>query len=61
MPSRLSQGKSIIKKTIKINNAKIRQSLSPRPHNTISLKTQAQIKHLTTSKRTTPPLLVSLI
>jgi hypothetical protein len=39
MPSRLSQGKGIIEKTIKINNTKVRQSLSPRPYNTVLLKT----------------------
>jgi len=39
MPSRLSQGKGIIKKTIKTNNTKVRQSLSPRPYNTVSLRT----------------------
>jgi hypothetical protein len=39
MPFRLSQGKSIIKKTIKTNNIKIKQSLSPRPYNIILLKT----------------------
>jgi hypothetical protein len=39
MPFRLSQGKGIIKKTIKINNAKFRQSLSLRPYNIILLKT----------------------
>jgi hypothetical protein len=39
MPSRLSQDKGIIKKTIKINNIKVRQSLSPRPYNTVLLKT----------------------
>jgi hypothetical protein len=50
MPSGLSQGKGIIKKTIKINNAKVGQSLSPRPYNTVSLRTQAQVKHSTTSK-----------
>ena len=61
MSSRLSQGKGIIKKTIKTNNTKVRQSLSPRPYNTVSLRTQARVKHLTTSKGTTPPLLVSLI
>jgi hypothetical protein len=61
MPSRLSQGKGIIKKTIKINNIKVRQSLSPRPYNTVSLRTQIWVKHLTTSKGTTLLLLVSLI
>jgi hypothetical protein len=39
MPFRLSQGKGIIKKTIKINNAKVRQSLSPKPYNTVLLRT----------------------
>jgi hypothetical protein len=39
MPFRLSQGKGIIKKTIKTNNIKVRQSLSPRPYNTVSLRT----------------------
>jgi hypothetical protein len=61
MPSRLSQGKGIIEKTIKINNTKVRQSLSPRPYNTISLRTQTQVKHLTTSEGTILLLLVSLI
>lgn len=61
MPSGLSQGKGIIEKTIKTNNAKVGQSPSPRPHNTVSPKTQARVKHSTTSEGTTPPLPVSPI
>jgi hypothetical protein len=40
MPFKLSQGKGIIEKTIKINNIKVGQSLSPRLYNTVLLRTQ---------------------